>query len=94
MRLTASATIAPLVAPLITEPTRERRREERRIALQADHWFAHQSVPSHAVLRCARWHESHPVLVEDTARFSRLMAPLEESAFGGIRRHSSEGPWS
>jgi len=92
--LRSSTTTAPAVAPLTTEPTREQRRDERRIAAQAEHWLAHQSVPEHSVLWCERWRDRSPVVVDDPAHLARLIAPLGKGDYGGIKRHGSEGPWA
>ena len=92
--LRSSTTTAPAVAPLITEPTREQRRDERRIAAQAEHWLAHQSVPEHSVLWYERWRDRTPVVVEDAAHLAHLIAPLGESEYGGIKLHGSEGSWA
>lgn len=92
--LRSSTRTPPVVAPLTTEPTREQRRDERRIAAQAEHWLAHQSVPEHSVLWYERWRHRSPVVVDNASHLARLIAPLGEGDYGGMNLHGSEGPWA
>jgi hypothetical protein len=92
--LHSRTTTTPIAAPPATEPSREQRRDERRVALQAEHWLAHQSVPEHSVLWYEHWRGWQPVVVEDATHLARLIAPLGEGDYGGIQRRDSDGPWA
>jgi hypothetical protein len=90
----SSNTTEPDVAPLTTEQNREQRRDKRRVAAQAEHWLANQSVLQHSVPWHKHWRDRGTVVVDDPAHLARLIAPRGESHYGGIKHHGSKGPWA
>jgi hypothetical protein len=69
-------------------------REERRLSQDVEVWLATSTLPTGAIVWYVGWDLSRPIVAADAAHLGSLIDGLSAQAFGGIRRHGSQGAWA